>query len=189
MKRLLTLVLVILSVVYPLWVYFSIQKLPAYFFGFFLAGIALLKFLVAPDKTSKHEVILLLATWASAALIIFSTNSYAIKLYPVLISSFMAGLFATSLLNDESLIEKMAKLSGKTITSLAKVYTKKLTAIWSILLFINALIALYLAFFASTQAWALYCGLIAYFVFGLFIVVEIIYRRHFIAKYESAPHQ
>lgn len=188
MKRLLTLVVVILSVIYPLWVYFSIQKLPAHFFGLLITGIALLKYLVATDKTSKHELFLLLATWTCAALIIFSTNNYAIKLYPVLISSFMAGVFAASLLNDESLIEKMAKLSGKTITPLAKGYTKKLTAIWSILLLINALIALYLAFFASTQAWALYSGMIAYLLFALFIVAEIIYRRHFIAKYESASH-
>lgn len=189
MTRLLTLLVVFLSVIYPLWVYFSIQKLPPHFFGLLLAVIALLKYLVAPDKTSKHELLLLLTTWFCAALIIFSNTSYAIKLYPVFISSFMAGLFATSLWDEESLIEKMAKLRGKIISPIAKVYIKKLTAIWSILLLLNALIALYLTFFASTQAWALYSGLIAYLVFGVFIAAEIIYRQHFIAKYESVSHQ
>lgn len=186
MKPLLTLVVVILSVIYPLWVYFSIQELTAQFFGLLIAAIALVKYIVAQDKTSKHELILFVASLGCAAFIMLSNSIYAIKLYPAVISIFMASLFAASLFNNESLIEKMARLSGKTITPIAKIYTKKLTGVWSILLLVNALIALYLTFFASTQAWALYSGLLAYIFFGVFFLAEMVYRRYFIAKYEPA---
>jgi len=188
MKPLFTLVIVVLSVIYPLWVYFYIQTLPAVFFGLFVAGLALIKYLLATNKTSGHELALLVAALTCSAFMIFSESPYSIKLYPVLISSFMASLFAVSLLSNESLIERMARLSGKTITPISKQYTKKLTAIWSVLLCINALIALYLTYFSSTQAWALYSGLIAYIFFGLFILAELVYRRYFIAKYESNRH-
>jgi uncharacterized membrane protein len=185
MKLLVNLVLVVLSVAYPLVVYFSIQDLSPLFFSSIITLLALVKFSISTDKTSKHEVSLLIATLACAWFIYVSKSDYSIKLYPVIISCFVGGLFALSLLDKESLIEKVARMRGKTITHHAKIYTRRLTIIWSILLLMNAMIALYLAYFASTESWALYCGLLSYGFFGCFILAELIYRRHYIAKYES----
>jgi uncharacterized membrane protein len=186
MKRLLGLLVVVASVIYPLVVYFWIQEISAVFFGLIIAGLGIAKFSLAKDKKSKQELALLIAALACAAFVIVANSQIAIKLYPVLISSFVASLFALSLYSEKSLIENMASLRGKTITPLAKIYTRKLTAIWAIVLYINALIALYLALFASTQAWALYSGLLSYVILGFFILAEIIYRQYFIAKYDSA---
>jgi uncharacterized membrane protein len=185
MKRLLNLLIVVISVIYPLMVYFSIQDLSPVFFSLLIAGLALVKFAISPDKTSKHELSLLIASLACALFIAFSKNEYSIKLYPVIISCFVGGLFALSLLDKESFIERLARMRGKTISCHAKIYTRRLTIIWSLLLFINAMIALYLAYYATTESWVLYCGLLSYVFFGCFILAELIYRRHYIAKYES----
>jgi uncharacterized membrane protein len=185
MKPLLNLLLIVLSVGYPLVVYFSIQDLSPIFFSLLISGLALVKFAISPNKTSKHEWSLLIASLVCALFIAFSKDEYSIKLYPVIISCFVGGLFALSLLDKESLIERIARMRGKTITHNAKIYTRRLTIIWSLLLFINAVIALYLAYFATTKSWVLYCGLLSYVFFGCFILAELIYRRHYIAKYES----
>lgn len=185
MKPLLNLLIIVLSVAYPLMVYFSIQDLSPLFFSVMIAALAIIKFSISTDKNSKNEIILLIASLACAVFIYFSKSEYSIKLYPVVISCFVGGLFAVSLLDKESLIERVARLRGKTITPFAKVYTRWLTLIWSILLFINAAIALYLAYYATTESWTLYCGLLSYVFFGGFIVAEVIYRRYFVMKYES----
>lgn len=186
MKRLLGLLVVIASVVYPLAVYFWIQEISAVFFGFIIAGLGITKFCLAKDKNNKQELALLIAALACAIFVIAANSQIAIKLYPVLISSFVASLFVISLLGEENLCEKMARLRGKTISPVAKIYTRKLSIIWAAVLYTNAIIALYLAMFASTQAWAIYSGLLSYVILGFFILAEIIYRQYFIAKYDSA---
>lgn len=185
MKRLLGLLVVLASVIYPFGVYFWIQEVSAVFFGFFIISLALIKFSLAKDK-NKQEIALLFAAIACAGFIILANSQIAIKLYPVLISAFVASLFTFSLYGDQSLIEKMARLRGKNISPVAKIYTRKLTIVWAAVLYLNALIALYLALFASTQAWALYSGLLSYLILGFFILAEIIYRQYFIAKHDSA---
>lgn len=186
MKRLLGLLVVIASVIYPLAVYVWIQDLSAGFFGLIIATLGIAKFSLAKDKKNKQELALLIAALACAGFVIIANSQIAIKLYPVLISSFVASLFALSLYGEQSLIENIARLRGKRISPVAKVYTRKLTLIWAVVLYINALIALYLALFASTQAWALYSGLLSYVILGFFVLAEIIYRQYFIAKYDSA---
>ncbi len=186
MKCLFGLLVVIASVVYPLAVYFWIQDISAVVFGLIIATLGIVKFSLAKDKKNKQELALLIAALVCAGFVIIANSQIAIKLYPVLISSFVASLFALSLYGEESLIETMASLRGKHISPIAKVYTRKLTIIWAVVLYLNALIALYLALFASTQAWALYSGLLSYGILGFFILAEIIYRQYFIAKYDSA---
>lgn len=186
MKRLLGLLVAVASVIYPLAVYFWIQTISAIFFGLIIAALGISKFSLAKDKKNKQELALLIAALACAGFVIIANSQIAIKLYPVLISSFVASLFVLSLYSEQSLIETMARLRGKTISPVAKIYTRKLTIIWAVVLYLNALIALYLALFASTQAWALYSGLLSYGILGFFILAEIIYRQYFIAKYDSA---
>jgi uncharacterized membrane protein len=112
-------------------------------------------------------------------------NEFLLKLYPVLISLCVALLFALSLRAPESLIERMARMAGETITARAKAYTRVLTGIWALLLVGNALIALYQALFASLKSWALYSGLLSYVFFGLFFALEYTYRRYYINKYRD----
>lgn len=189
MKPLITLILVVVSIAYPLLVYTGIQHISPAIFALILATLATVKFVAAGGQgqggiTATEWALLLITLGYSLALLI-ANNEFLLKLYPVLISLCAALLFALSLRAPESIIERMARMAGETITPRAKAYTRRLTGIWALLLVSNALIALYYALFASLKSWALYSGLLSYLFFGLFFAAEYIYRRYYINKYRD----
>lgn len=183
MKILITFVVVALSILYPAIVYFGVQHLSPAAFSLFFLAIAALKFYSARDRADLAQVLLLLVVVIYSLGLLVLNSEYGLRLYPVVVSVCVAALFAVSLRQPESLIERLARLRGETITPRAKAYTKKLTLIWALLLVANAAVAFYLAHFASFSAWALYCGLISYGIFGCVFIIELIYRRYYIAKY------
>lgn len=183
MKILITIVLVLLSVFYPLVVYFGLQHASPALFSVLFLVVAILRFATAKDRTDIAQIIILLVVSVySVGILIFNSEQW-LKLYPVVMSGCVAALFAISLFQPESLIERIARLRGEIITPRAKHYTKRLTLMWSVLLVLNGLVALYLAEFASFSAWALYCGLISYGILGSFFVIELFFRRFYINKY------
>lgn len=183
MKILITVVIVAVSVLYPAIVYFGVQHLSPGVFSLVFLAVAALKFYSARNRSDIAQVMLLLVVVIYSIGLLVANSEYWLRLYPVVVSTCVATLFGLSLWQPESLIERFARLSGQTITPRAKGYTKKLTLIWALLLFVNAGVALYLAQYASFGAWALYCGLISYGILGGVLVVELIYRRYYIAKY------
>ena len=189
MKPLITLILASVSIAYPLLVYAGIRHISPTIFALVLATLAVAKFVVArrhgQQSITTTEWALLLITLVYSLALVMANNEFLLKLYPVVISLCVALLFALSLRAPESLIERMARMAGETITPRAKAYTRVLTGIWALLLVGNALIALYLALFASLKSWALYSGLLSYIFFGLFFALEYTYRRYYINKYRD----
>lgn len=183
MKILITVVIVAISIFYPVIVYFGVQHLSPAVFSLVFLTMAALKFYGARDRSDIAQVFLLLVVVIYSLGLLLANSEYWLRLYPVVVSICVAALFGFSLWQPESLIERVARLGGQIITPRAKGYTRKLTIIWALLLVVNAAVAFYLAQFASFGAWALYCGLISYGIFGCVFVVELIYRRHYIAKY------
>ena len=183
MKLLITIVIVVFSILYPIIVYFGVQHLSPAVFSIVFLAMAVLKFFGARDRSDIAQVVLLLVVVMYSIALLLVNSEYWLRLYPVVVSICVAGLFAFSLWQPESLIERFARMGGQTITPRAKGYTRRLTLIWALLLVANAAVALYLAQFASFSAWALYCGLISYGIFGCVFAVEFIYRRYYIATY------
>jgi uncharacterized membrane protein len=190
MKPLLSLILIVVSIAYPLFVYMGVQHLSPAFFALVLAGLGIGKFVVgrksqaAPERGQWWTLALVLAY---SLAILITNNTLLLTLYPVIISLGMAYLFASSLKAPESLIERFARLAGETITPRAKHYTRRLTGIWALLLIANAGVALYLALWGDLKSWALYSGLISYLLFGGFFALEYGYRRYYIHKYRDQP--
>jgi uncharacterized membrane protein len=188
MKPLVTLLLALVSIAYPLLVYVGIQHVSPALFALVLATLALAKFLAVPRQgagANPAEWYLLAVALAYSLALLALNSELLLKLYPVLISLCVAALFALSLRAPESLIERLARLAGETITPRAKAYTRALTGIWAILLVGNALVALYFALFGSLKSWALYSGLLSYLFFGVFFALEYGYRRYYIQKYRE----
>ena len=78
--------------------------------------------------------------------------------------------------------EEIARLRGAQMTPAAVRYTRNLTAIWAILLYANALVALYLAHFGSTESWTLYCGFLSYLVLAGFAGGELVFRHYYMRR-------
>jgi len=182
MRKLLVLIITILTVAYPLLVYIGVQHISPAIFGFLFLAAGVIRFAIAKDKSDPLTVAVLVLIGMYSLTLAVSGNALLLRFYPVVVSFGMAGVFAFSLRREVSLIESFAIAAGKTITPNAKHYTRQLTAIWAVLLVVNGCVALYLSLFASLAAWALYCGLLSYCVMGLFFLGEWLYRQHYIRR-------
>lgn len=187
-KKATILIFATLSVLYPCLVYFGLQHWSYRIFGFFIIGAGVAKFWLSRSGDGRSDWVVLAVTLICGVAIWAFPSELAVKLYPVAISVLVGSLFALSLRHRESLIGKIARLRGAQMTPAAVRYTRNLTAIWAILLYANALVALYLARFGTTEAWTLYCGLLSYLILGGFMGGEFLYRQHYMRRLGEYPH-
>lgn len=102
-----------------------------------------------------------------------------LKLYPVLVSGVMLGVFSYSLISPPSLIERIARLNDPNLPAAAIRYTRRVTQVWCGFFLINGSIALATALWASPTIWSLYNGVISYLLMGLLFGGEYLARRRF----------
>lgn len=96
-------------------------------------------------------------------------------------------LFAQSLYQKESLIERFARLQKPDLPGYAIAYTRNVTKVWCVFFVVNACIAL-VTTFMSMQVWTLYNGLISYLLAGCLFLIEFIIRLRVQKKHEKASN-
>ena len=101
------------------------------------------------------------------------TRFGALKLYPVIVNSAIFGLFFSSLFQKETIIQKFAMLSEGELKEPVKIYTKNLTYIWCVFLFIQLILSI-VTCFLSDRVWIIYNGFLSYFFLGCFFTIEYI---------------
>lgn len=183
MKKFFWPIVSILLVAYPAIIYFGSGIFRPADFAIVLAVIVSFRFVVSSTETDARQLSLLLFVCVYVAVVFFLDSPLLLKLYPVLMSLAVSFIFLVSLYEPESLIEKIARMMGETITDNAKRYTRKLTAIWGGLLIVNAVVALYFALMPTMKYWALYCGFLSYLIFAAFFGLELLYRQYYKKKY------
>lgn len=97
--------------------------------------------------------------------------------YPVIINIFMLLLFATSLWQKQSLVERLARLTTPNLSLQGIKYTRIVTQIWCIVFTINLIITLYFIVQQHYDYWALYTGIISYIIIGLVMGIEWLIRQ------------
>lgn len=182
MRKFFLFLIAVLTVAYPLLVYFGLNYVSPAIFGLCFLTVAVLRFFLAPEKREPATVAILTVVACYSLTLALAGSQWMLLLYPVVVSWGVAAVFGLSLTKEVTLIESFAVAAGKTITADAKRYTRKLTLVWTCLLIANGLLSLYLAVFASLQAWALYCGLLSYACIAMFCLLEYLYRQHYIRK-------
>ena len=100
---------------------------------------------------------------------------YALKFYPVVVNSF---IFCV-----ETIIQKVAKKMDGDLTDFSRNYTRKLTYVWCVFLFVNLSISI-ATVFLSERIWELYNACISYVALGVMFGVEYIVRIIMRARYE-----
>ena len=68
-------------------------------------------------------------------------------------------------------------------------YTRVVTFIWCIFFVVNGSISAWLAFFGSTESWALYTGIYAYVAMGVLLGGEYVFRGFYQRKVRGRPLQ
>ena len=93
------------------------------------------------------------------------------------ISTFMLGLFGSSLLHGMPIAERLARLQEPDLPARAVQYTRRVTQVWCLFFLLNGLIAAGLTLWAPLSWWTLYNGLIAYIAMGLLFAGEWLTRQ------------
>lgn len=175
--KILPVLTVLLTVSYPLLIWWADGRIePRWLALLLLCAVATrlpgLKLSRAARWSSLAALILVaLAVWANALL--------PLKLYPVLVNLAFLLVFAFSLAQPPSMIERFARMREPNLPPSAIGYTRRVTQVWCVFFVINGSIALGTALWASPAVWSLYTGVIAYALMGLLFAVEYWVRLRF----------
>lgn len=171
----------VLTLAYPLLVYASLKWFEPRWLALLLLALALARL------GSGRADPLAWATAAAALLLALLAGllnaMLPIKLYPALVNSLMLLLFGLSLWRPPSLIERLARLREPDLPAHAIAYTRRVTQVWCGFFVVNGGIALWTALYASEATWALYNGLVAYFVMGALFAGEWLIRQRVRARH------
>ena len=167
-------VLVALTVFYPLVVYFGLGHFEPRWLAFLLLALALVRL-----RASRQPI-----WWAAAgvagvlALSTFLANAtLPLKLYPVVVNAAMLALFGASLAHPPSAVERLARMTRPDLPPAGVAYTRKVTWVWCGFFVLNGAVAAATALWSSDAGWALYNGLLAYVLMGLLFAAEWVVRQ------------
>ncbi|HCH5666592.1 TPA: hypothetical protein NKZ44_003691 [Vibrio parahaemolyticus] len=180
MRQLLTGLSAIVLFAYPFAVYFGIDKFGLNLVGGLLIAALLLRLFVANRTSLKEFKFLALTTGAVGILLValgmvFKQHGW-LKFYPVVVNVCMLCVFAFSLKQPQSIIERLARLQEPELLPSGVAYTRKVTMVWCVFFVLNAAFALYTCFL-PVKIWTLYNGLISYLLAGSLFAGEWIVRQ------------
>lgn len=114
----------------------------------------------------------------SLIILFYFKRIIAIKFYPPLMNSFIFMVFFASLFKEETIIQKFAKLMDGELNDKIRLYTRNLTYIWCIFLFLNLCFSI-ITIFMSDKIWLIYNGFLSYILIGLMFVIEYPIRMNY----------
>lgn len=180
MSRIGAAIFVMLSVAYPLVVYWAMGRFEPRWLAVLLLVLALLRAL------ATRQAVWLAAAGGAALLATLATvfnEALPLKLYPALVNAVLLVVFATSLVFPPSAVERIARLTEPDLPPEGVAYTRRVTQVWCMFFVFNGTLALVTALWMSDRAWALYNGLIAYVLIGALFSVEWLVRRRVRARH------
>ena len=89
----------------------------------------------------------------------------------------LLAVFTTSLYRGPPIIERLARLQDADLPDYAVGYVRKVTQVWAVFFFCNAMVAASLTLAAPRSWWLLYNGFIAYVLIALMFAFEWLVRQ------------
>lgn len=179
----------IATAVYPLIVYNGIQQLGPSVLSLILFFLLLGRVVLRGEYHQPEQYVQLVLVGGLCLFAAWQKSELVLRFYPVAMSLGFACFFAISLRAETTLIERFASVFVKDIEEHQRQYMRGLTVLWALLLLLNAVVAAYTACCLSLSMWTLYNGAIAYIVFGLFTLCELINRHFYKKRYERRQQQ
>ena len=169
MHKIVTAVLVVLTVLYPLGVYLAMGHVAPQWLAVLLVALAVLRALVTRQRfwwaVALGAAVLALAAW-------WQGDALAVKLYPVLGNSVLLVVVLDSLRHPPTVVERLARLTEPDLPAAGVRYTRKVTAVWCVFFVANGAAAASTAAVSSDGTWAQYNGLIAEVLIGCLMGTE-----------------
>lgn len=139
--------------------------------GSALAVSTALLFVLALWLANRRATVLALVLFA-IALSLRGGEAVLLRYYPVVVCAAIAISFTASCFAQRCLIERIALKMESDLPLEAQRYCRKVHYVWTCYLWANTAVLLYLASFASLEAWALYTGVISYVLTAVVFIVE-----------------
>jgi len=163
----------LMTLLYPLAVYFGIQYFEPRIVAMLLCGLSVLRLGIANHPWMRP---VLIAGLCFGGFAVWSNQLITLRFYPVLVNAVMLLIFAASLIFPPSLVERLARLQEPDLPADGVFYTRRVTQVWCGFFVINGGLALSTALWSSFEIWSLYNGLIAYVLMGLLFGGEYLFR-------------
>jgi len=174
-----------LTAAYPLIVYCSLGHVEPRYLALLLLLLGGLRWLVGGAQIVQARWMALAALMLAGSTALLNM-SLPLKLYPVLVNGVLLVVFSLSLVHGPSVAERIARLQEPDLDARGQAYTRGVTQVWCGFFLFNGGLALATALWASEEVWALYNGLIAYFLIGALMGGEWLLRRALQARYAKA---
>ncbi len=179
MRLLLTALLALATVAYPLLVYAGMNTLEPRGVALLLAGLALARAALARSRqwlaAAAGVTLLAAVAWVGNAWL-------PLKLYPALVNAVLLAVFGAILHWGPPVVERLARLREPELPPAGVAYTRRVTQAWCVFFVANGGVALATALWASDAVWALYNGLFSYVLIGVFFAGEWLLRRRLRAR-------
>ena len=172
---------VALALGYPLGIYLALVWFEPRWVALAVAALILLRWrgrafgLFAGLSWLSHAVIAGSLLLSLGALV--SNDETLLRLYPAGVSLALLAVFALSLRSEQSLVERMARISHPVLPDEAVRWCRRWTESWCAFFAVNASLSIWTAIAASREVWAVYNGFIAYLVMGTLLAGEWVLRR------------
>ena len=186
--KIFTVLSALLLLAYPFAVYYGLNQWGIGVVAGVLGFLFLLR-MIGGNKTRLRE--LKYIAWLSGlAGILLTLLAFIFKssdwftYYPVIVNILMLSIFVYSLRQNETMIERFARLQEPDLPDYAVSYTRTVTKVWCLFFILNGSIALATTFM-KLQTWTLYNGLISYLLAGLLFAIEFVIRMFVKRKNEK----
>lgn len=171
---------ILLLALYPFLVWFGLSSGQHILLGFVLVVLFGLRFSLLRNLLPELQKIGQLAAVVGVLLVSASLlleRQALLLYYPVAVNGIFLLLFAFSLLTEQSLVERLARLREPDLPADGVSYTRRVTQAWCVFFILNGSMALVTVLLQDMQLWALYNGFISYLLIALMMGVEWIVRR------------
>lgn len=176
MRTLINIVIGLLTIAYPVAVYFGIQYFEPWRIAIVLIGLLALRQVLGGGRAAPGSRLVFITGLIFCAFAIWRNDLITLRFYPVVVNGAMLSLFSWSLFNPPTVIERLARLREPNLSPSGVAYTRRVTQVWCGFFILNGGIALATAFWSSFEIWSLYNGLIAYLLMGALFGGEYLVR-------------
>ncbi|WP_308364454.1 MULTISPECIES: hypothetical protein [unclassified Microbulbifer] len=182
MSRFAQLLLAVVVGLYPFAVYFGIQYLSLGSLLLLLLAVAGLRLALGGRSAKTGARLVAVAMLIVAAFAWLRGDAQGLLWYPVLCNSILFAVFAYSLRQPQTIIERLARLREPDLPPAGVAYTRRVTQVWCGFFLLNGGIAAATALAGDMRLWTLYNGLISYGLMGALFAGEWLLRQRLIQK-------
>jgi uncharacterized membrane protein/3-hydroxymyristoyl/3-hydroxydecanoyl-(acyl carrier protein) dehydratase len=181
----------LIAIAYPALIYFGLKVLEPSQLGMLVLVLLVVRVLIsARDQFGAYlraYWLPIVAVASMATLTSLSNHPLSLLLTPVAINLGLLGVFAASLFQEESTVERFAKVQAPDLSAAELQYCRRITVVWCVFFVANGATALWLAVLGDIELWTLYSGIVSYVLMGMLFAVEYVYRHWRFRRYMGAP--